>query len=80
MQAGALSLRRASSPRAVPIELCVALANYFNVPINRDALGNRVDALLRQQQQLNLVNLGQLLDALGLRVMLTELPAIDWPG
>jgi ATP-binding cassette subfamily B protein len=52
----------------------VALANYFNVPINRDALGNRVDALLRQQQQLNLVNLGQLLDALGLRVMLTELP------
>ena len=52
----------------------MALANYFNVPINRDALGNRVDALLRQQQQLNLVNLGQLLDALGLRVMLTELP------
>ena len=74
VQAGALTLRRASSPRAVPIELCVALANYFNVPINRDALGNRVDALLRQQQQLNLVNLGQLLDALGLRVMLTELP------
>ena len=72
--AGALSLRRASSPRAIPMELCTALANYFNVPINRDALGNRVDALLRQQQQLNLVNLGQLLDALGLRVMLTELP------
>jgi len=72
--AGALTLRRASSPRAIPMELCIALANYFNVPINRDALGNRVDALLRQQQQLNLVNLGQLLDALGLRVMLTELP------
>jgi len=53
----------------------VALANHFNVPINRDALGNRVDALLRQQPRLNLVNLGQLLDALGLRVMLTELPS-----
>ena len=72
---GALVLRPASSARAIPIELCVALANHFNVPINRDALGNRVDALLRQQPRLNLVNLGQLLDALGLRVMLTELPS-----
>ena len=71
---GTLYLRPASGPRAIPIELCVALANYFNVPINRDALGNRIDAILRQQSQLNLVNLGQLLDALGLRVMLTELP------
>ena len=69
-----LTLRPASGPRAIPLELCVALANYFNVPVNRDALGNRVDAILRQQSHLNLVNLGQLLDALGLRVMLTELP------
>jgi ATP-binding cassette subfamily B protein len=73
-QSGRLALRPASGPRAVPIELCVALADYFNLPINRDALGDRVAALLKQQAQLNLMNLGQLLDAIGLRVMLTELP------
>ena len=67
-------LRPASGPRAIPIELCVALADYFNLPINRDALGDRVDALLRQQTQLTLLHLGQLLDAIGLRVMLTDLP------
>jgi ATP-binding cassette subfamily B protein len=67
-------LCRASGARDIPLALCLALADYFQVPCNRDALGDRIDALLQRQPRLNLVNLGQLLDALGLRVMLSELP------
>lgn len=73
-QQGSLVLRRASGARDIPLALCLALADYFQVPCNRDALGDRIDALLQRQPRLNLVNLGQLLDALGLRVMLSELP------
>lgn len=73
-QQGSLVLRRASGARDIPLALCLALADYFEVPCNRDALGDRIDALLQRQARLNLVNLGQLLDALGLRVMLSELP------
>ena len=69
-----LALSPASGPSAIPIALCIALANYFDVPINRDALRDRVAALLQRQPQLTLVNLGQLLDAMGLKVVLTELP------
>jgi ATP-binding cassette subfamily B protein len=70
-----LALSRASGPREIPIAVCRALAEYFGVPINRDALVDQVEAILQRQGQLNLVNLGQILDALGLRVMLTRVPA-----
>ena len=72
---GALSLRRASGPKGIPLAICQALADYFGVPVNRDALLDQIEALLQRQPQLNLVNLGQLLDSIGLRVMLTKLPA-----
>ena len=54
--------------------VCRSLARYFGVPINSDALRDQVDAVLRRQEQLSLVNLGQILDALGLRVMLSRVP------
>lgn len=60
--------------------LCQSLARHFNVPCHRDALADRIDALLQRQPRLNLVNLGQLLDALGLRVMLTALPPTGCDG
>lgn len=69
-----LTLAPASGPREIPMALCQALARHFNVPCHRDALADRIDALLQRQPRLNLVNLGQLLDALGLRVMLSTLP------
>jgi hypothetical protein len=37
-------------------------------------LVDQVEAVLQRQAQLNLVNLGQILDSLGLRVMLTRVP------
>jgi len=70
-----VSLARASGPRDIPIAICTALADYFGIPINRDALSDQVDAVLQRQGQVNLVNLGQILDSLGLRVMLTRVPA-----
>jgi len=70
-----LSLGRASGPRDIPIAICRALADYFGLPINRDALIDQVDATLQRQDQLNLVNIGQIMDALGLRVVLTRVPA-----
>jgi ATP-binding cassette subfamily B protein len=71
---GRLVLSSASGPRAIPIALCIALANYFDVPVNRDALADRVTAMLQRQPRLTLVNLGQLLDAMGLQVVLSALP------
>ena len=71
---GALMLHRAHGPREIPMAICIALARYFAVPVNRDALADRVGAMLKGQDHLNLVNLGELLDALGLRVMLAPLP------
>ncbi len=70
-----LSLGRASGPRDIPIAICRALAEYFGLPVNRDALIDQVDAILQRQDQLNLVNIGQIMDALGLRVVLTRVPA-----
>ncbi|MDM7937828.1 MAG: ATP-binding cassette domain-containing protein [Cyanobium sp. CZS 48M] len=72
---GELRLRRASGPREGPIAICLAIANYFGVPVNRDALLDQVEVVLQRQGQLNLINLGQILDSLGLRVVLTQLPA-----
>jgi ATP-binding cassette subfamily B protein len=72
---GELSLPRASGPRAIPIALCQAIADYFGIPLNRDALADQVEAILQRQDSLNLVNLGQILDAAGLRVVLTRIPA-----
>ncbi len=72
---GQLVLSRASGPRAIPIALCQALADFFGLPLNRDALGDQVDAILQRQDRLNLVNIGQIMDTLGLRVVLTRVPA-----
>lgn len=72
---GELSLARASGPRDIPIAICRALADYFGLPLNRDALIDQVEAILQRQDQLNLVNIGQIMDALGLRVVLTRVPA-----
>ena len=69
-----LALSRAAGPRDIPIAVCRSLADYFGVPINSDALVDQVEAVLQRQAQLNLVNLGQILDSLGLRVMLTRVP------
>ncbi|MFY7696683.1 MAG: peptidase domain-containing ABC transporter [Cyanobium sp.] len=71
---GPLRLRRASGPREIPLAICDAIARYFGVPVNRDALIDQIDAILQRQSQLNLVNLGQLVHSLGLQVMLTEVP------
>jgi ATP-binding cassette, subfamily B, bacterial HlyB/CyaB len=69
-----LRLPRATGPRDGPIAICLALARYFGLPVNRDALIDQVNAVLQRQQRLNLINLGQLLDGLGLRVVLSKLP------
>ncbi|MEB3262781.1 MAG: peptidase domain-containing ABC transporter [Synechococcus sp.] len=71
---GPLRLRRASGPRDIPLAICEALARYFGVPLNRDALIDQIEGILQRQNQLNLVNLGQLVHSLGLQVMLTEVP------
>ena len=72
---GPLALSRASGPRDIPIAVCLSLADYFGVPINRDALRDQVEGILQRQPQLSLVNLGQILDSLGLRVTLSRVPA-----
>ena len=72
---GPLQLDRAAGPRDVPLALCLALASHFGVPANRDALRDQIDAVLQRQPQLNLINYGQLISSLSLRVVLSELPA-----
>ncbi len=74
-RSGELALGRASGARAVPIALCQALADFFGLPLNRDALAEQVEAILQRQDRLNLVNIGQIMDTLGLRVVLTRVPA-----
>jgi ATP-binding cassette subfamily B protein len=74
-RSGQLALGRASGPRAVPLALCQALAEFFGLPVNRDALADQVDAILQRQDRLNLVNIGQIMDNLGLRVVLSRVPA-----
>ncbi|MFM7312283.1 MAG: cyclic nucleotide-binding domain-containing protein, partial [Cyanobium sp.] len=71
---GELRLARASGPSDVPKALVLALARYFGLPVNRDSLRDQIQAVLERQGRLNLLNLGQILDSLGLRVVLTELP------
>ena len=71
---GPLSLRRASGPRQVPLAIAQALARHFQVPLQRDNLLDAIDALLRRQPRLNRLNMGQLLDSLGLRLVLTRVP------
>ncbi len=74
-QQGPLTLARAAGPREVPLAICLAIASRFRVPANRDALREQIDAILQRQSQLNLINYGQLISSLGLRVVLSELPA-----
>jgi ATP-binding cassette subfamily B protein len=71
---GLLRLRRASGPRDIPIAITLALSRYFGIPVNRDYLFDLVDAVLKRQPEVDLQHLGQILDALGLRVVLSELP------
>ena len=67
-------LPRASGPQAIPLAICQALATHFNVPCNRDGLRDQIAAILQRQNQLNLINLGQLLSSMSLGVVLTEVP------
>ena len=72
---GVLALGHASGSRDISIAVCRCLADYFGLPINLDSLRDQIDAVLQRQQQLNLINLGQILDSIGLRVMLSKVPA-----
>jgi len=71
---GQLSLTPATGPRDIPLAIVRALADYFGLPLNRDAINDQIDAILQRQQQLNLINLGQILDGLGLKVLLSRIP------
>jgi ATP-binding cassette subfamily B protein len=71
---GDLTLRPASGPRQIPLAIVTALADYFGLPLNRDSVTYQIDAVLQRQSQLNLINIGQVLDSLGLKVILTRLP------
>ncbi len=73
--AAPLALPRASGPRATPLAVCVCLARYFQLPLNRDSLLDFIDGVLQRQPRLNLMNAGQMLDYLGLRAIMTRLPA-----
>ena len=78
-QQAKLRLDQASGPRAIPLALCKALADYFGLPFNRDSITYQIDAVLQRQSQLNLVNLGQILDSLGLKVVLSRVPVDRLP-
>jgi len=71
---GQLNLTPASGPRDIPLAIIRALADYFGLPLNRDAINDQIDAILQRQQQLNLINLGQILDGLGIKVLLSRIP------
>ena len=73
-QGGTLSLPRASGPLDVPLAIARALSRYFDLPFNRDSLQDLIQGVLQRQTRLNLVNAGQMLDFLGLRVILTRVP------
>ena len=70
-----LQLQPAAGPHDIPLALCQALAAWFGVPFNRDALNDQIDATLQRQPSLNLVNLGQMLSGMTLSVTLNEVPA-----
>ena len=69
-----LRIPQAVGPRLAPLAICEGIAEQLQVPFDREALIDQIDATLQQQERLNLVNLGQLLSSLGLRVVLAELP------
>jgi subfamily B ATP-binding cassette protein HlyB/CyaB len=69
-----LMLRPAAGPHDIPLALCQGLASWFGVPFNRDALNDQIDATLKRQSQLNLINLGQMLSGMTLSVALSEVP------
>jgi len=73
-RAEGLSLKPAAGPREVPLAICQALADYYGVPLNRDALVDFVDGVVASQGQLNLMSYGQILDSLGLRVAMAKVP------
>ena len=70
-----LRLGRASGVRDAPLAIAKALAGYYGVPFNRDGMEDQVEGILQRQSCLNLVNYGQLVSNLGLRAVLTEVPA-----
>ncbi len=70
-----LELRPAAGPHDSPLAICQALASWFGVPFNRDALNDQIEATLKRQPLLNLVNLGQMLSGMSLSVALSEVPA-----
>ncbi len=72
--ASRLRLPRASGPRDVPMALAVSLSRHFAVPCNRDGVRDFIDGILQKQPRFNLVNAGQLIDHLGLRVVLSRIP------
>ena len=72
---GKLVLARASGPRDIPAAVVQALASFYGLPLNRDSLFDQIDSVLARQASLNLTNLGQILDTIGLRVILCRLPA-----
>ncbi|MEB3276772.1 MAG: peptidase domain-containing ABC transporter [Cyanobacteriota bacterium] len=73
-RAAELKLKPAVGPREIPLAICQALADYYGVPINRDALVDYVDGIVGRQGQLNLMSYGQILDSLGLRVAMAKVP------
>lgn len=74
---GTLILERAVGARPTALALCTALANYFGLPVNRDNLTSQIDEILERQPRINLINLGQLMDGLGLRVVLSRIPTVQ---
>ena len=74
-----LSLKRASGAEAIPLAICEALAEHLQVPFERDNLTDQIRALLQQQKQLNLLNIGQLLSSLDLSVSLCDIPLAQLP-
>jgi ATP-binding cassette subfamily B protein len=72
--ANPLRVPQAVGPRLAPLAICEGIAEQLQVPFDREALLDQIDATLQQQERLNLVNLGQLLSSMGLRVVLVALP------
>lgn len=73
-RAANLELKAAVGPREIPLAICHALADYFGLPLNRDALVDFVDGIVSRQGKLNLMSYGQILDSLGLRVAMAKVP------
>lgn len=71
---GRLELPRASGRREIPMAICQAITNHFELPYWRDNVRDEVDALLQKQERLNLLNIGQLLSNLDLSVNLAQIP------